>query len=224
MIIQIYAFTDIHDAVKAAQIGVDHIGLIAGQYDLVYGELSFRDARKIVDVVTPIARCIALTMATDVDEILRMADMVQPAVIHISTDLDAVGLKKIETLKTRLNPDIGVMKAIPVESERSIEQAQEFSQLCDILLLDTKMSNMPGVGATGMIHDWSISKRIIELVDVPVILAGGLSPLNVAESIKYTRPWGVDSNTATNISGDKVKKDLWKIKQFVDAVRNIPLE
>jgi len=54
---------------------------------------------------------------------------------------------------------------------------------------------------------------------VPVILAGGLSAENVAESIRQVRPWAVDSNTATNIPGDPVKKDLRRVAQFVAAVR-----
>jgi phosphoribosylanthranilate isomerase len=80
---------------------------------------------------------------------------------------------------------------------------------------------MPGVGATGRTHDWSISRQIVEQFGVPVILAGGLSPENVAESIQQVRPWAVDSNTATNNPGDPVKKDMRRVAAFVAAVRSM---
>jgi phosphoribosylanthranilate isomerase len=52
-----------------------------------------------------------------------------------------------------------------------------------------------------------------------VILAGGLTPKNVAKAIHTTQPWGVDSNTGTNLSGDPVTKDWDKIAAFVAAAR-----
>ncbi len=77
MIIQIYAFTDIAQAVEAAEMGVDHIGFIAGDYGLVSGELSFTEARRLAQALPPHTVRVALTMAVQVDEILRMADAVR---------------------------------------------------------------------------------------------------------------------------------------------------
>ena len=79
---------------------------------------------------------------------------------------------------------------------------------------------MPGVGATGETHDWQLSKRIVESVDIPVILAGGLDPDNVVDAIRAVGPAGVDSNTGTNISGSSVEKDMRRVKQFVNSVRH----
>jgi phosphoribosylanthranilate isomerase len=78
---------------------------------------------------------------------------------------------------------------------------------------------MPGIGATGRLHDWDISRRIVENVSVPVILAGGLSPENVADAMQAVQPWGVDSNTHTNLPGSHVEKDMARIQAFVNAVR-----
>jgi phosphoribosylanthranilate isomerase len=111
------------------------------------------------------------------------------------------------------------MKAIHVSGEESIGVAQRFAEVSDLLLLDTKVSGMPGIGATGRLHDWSFSRRIVESVGVPVILAGGLSPENVAGAIQAVQPWGVDSNTHTNLPGSPVEKDMGRIRAFVDAVR-----
>ena len=91
--------------------------------------------------------------------------------------------------------------------------------MSDWFLLDTKVRGLPGVGASGLTHDWRISRRIVESVGIPVILAGGLSAENVAGAIEAVQPWGVDSNTATNAPGSPVEKDLDRIRAFVAAVR-----
>jgi phosphoribosylanthranilate isomerase len=219
MIIQIYAFTDPDEAIQAAQMGVDHIGFIAGDYGLVHAELDFASAYALAHSLPVGARSVALTMAVEVNEILRMVDSVQPGIVHISTDLQDIGIDKLEELRKRLPESVQLMKAIPVEDIRSLTSAREFAALCDWLLLDTKVHGMPGVGATGRTHDWAVSSQIIQAVEIPVILAGGLTPENVQSAIQAVAPAGVDSNTSTNRPGDPVKKDLQRIRQFVEAAR-----
>jgi phosphoribosylanthranilate isomerase len=219
MIIQIYAFTRIDQAVAAAEMGVDHIGFVAGDYGLVSGELSFAAARRLAQSLPPQTVRVALTMATQVDEILRMAEAVAPDIVHISTDLEDVGVEAMERLRRTLPASIRLMKAIHVSGEENILDAQRFAGVADLLLLDTKVSGMPGIGATGRLHDWNYSRRIVESVPIPVILAGGLSPENVAGAIEAVQPWGVDSNTHTNLQGSQVEKDMQRIQAFVNAVR-----
>jgi phosphoribosylanthranilate isomerase len=73
-------------------------------------------------------------------------------------------------------------------------------------------------GALGVTHDWSISRRIVDLVRVPVVLAGGLGPDNVAEAIRAVRPAGVDSKTRTDRDGSHTK-DLERVRRFHEAAR-----
>jgi phosphoribosylanthranilate isomerase len=65
-------------------------------------------------------------------------------------------------------------------------------------------------------HDWSISRRVVETVKIPVILAGGLGPNNVAEAIRAVRPAGVDSKTKTDRDGSH-QKDLDRVRRFQEA-------
>jgi len=218
MIIQIYAFTDPETAAEAVELGVNNIGFVAGRYGIVPGELSFSEAREIAVSLPPRATSVALTMSEDVEEILRMASEVKPDIIHVSSDVDLVGVEAMRELHSHLDADIRLMKAIPVEDEQSIVLSQQFAGVSDLLLLDTKRKDFPGVGATGFTHDWNISKRIVEAVPIPVILAGGLTADNVGAAIREINPWGVDSNTSTNVAGSQVEKDLKKIAAFISAV------
>lgn len=219
MIVQVYAFTRIDQALQAVDMGVDHIGFVAGDYGQVYAELSFKQARALAAALPPNVHSVALTMATDIDEILRMAELVEPDIVHISTDPMDVDFDAMRQLKQRLDPSIKLMKAIPVTDEASIALASDFAPLCDYILLDSKVIGMPGVGATGVTHDWSLSRRIVEATSIPIILAGGLTPENVAGAIKRVRPAGVDSNTGTNVAGSSFEKDMHRIREFVEVVQ-----
>ncbi|MCX6068639.1 MAG: phosphoribosylanthranilate isomerase, partial [Chloroflexi bacterium] len=102
MIVQIYAFTDPEQAVAAAEMGVDQIGFVAGHYgEKVPGELSFDAARRLVEALPRTAKAVALTMSTQVDEILRMAEAVGPDFAHVSTDPFDVGLEAMAELRKR---------------------------------------------------------------------------------------------------------------------------
>ena len=220
MLIQIYAFSDPETAAAAVNLGVDNIGFIAGKYGQVHAELTFAECRAIVEALPEKGTSTAITMSVDVDEILRMAAEVRPDIVHISSEMDAVNFDMMRELRSRLDKDIQLMKAISVDNEDSITAAQKYAKTSDLLLLDTKVKGFPGVGATGATHDWNISRRIIESVGIPVILAGGLSAENVADAIRATHPFGVDSNTSTNIPGSRVEKDLARIADFVKAVKD----
>jgi phosphoribosylanthranilate isomerase len=70
-------------------------------------------------------------------------------------------------------------------------------------------------------HDWSISRRIVELLRTPVILAGGLGPDNVADAIRVVRPAGVDSKTKTDRDGSHAQ-DLDRVRRFHQAALAVP--
>ena len=72
-------------------------------------------------------------------------------------------------------------------------------------------------GATGEVHEYSICRDVVARSRVPVILAGGLSPENVANAIATVRPWGVDSFTHTDMAGHRGKKDIERVRAFVAA-------
>ena len=84
------------------------------------------------------------------------------------------------------------MRSIPVTDETSIALAQAYDGIADFLLLDSHRAGDNQIGALGITHDWSVSARIVSAVSMPVILAGGLGPGNVAEAIRAVGPAGVE--------------------------------
>jgi len=115
-------------------------------------------------------------------------------------------------------PEIPIMRAIPVIDEASVEIARSYRGVADFLLLDSYDPSTRQFGALGRAHDWNISRRIVDNVGIPVILAGGLGPDNVAEAVIAVRPAGVDSKTRTDRAGG-TGKDLAKVREFVAAAR-----
>jgi phosphoribosylanthranilate isomerase len=73
-------------------------------------------------------------------------------------------------------PGIVVMRSIPVFGDESVSIARSYADVADFLLLDSYRSTDRQIGALGVTHDWSISRRIVDLVGVPVALAGGSDP------------------------------------------------
>jgi phosphoribosylanthranilate isomerase len=141
----------------------------------------------------------------------------RPDIIQVQAAIEDFSVAMTRSLKRRF-PEILIMRAIPVIDETSIAIARLYEGVADLFLLDTWDAATRQFGALGRTHDWSLSRRIVDEVDVPVILAGGLGPENVGEAIAAVRPAGVDSKTRTD-RGDGRGKDLEKVRDFVAAAR-----
>jgi phosphoribosylanthranilate isomerase len=97
-------------------------------------------------------------------------------------------------------PHLKLIRAVHVTGREALAQARALERRVDALILDTYDPTTGRHGATGKTHDWSISRQIVTQVRVPVILAGGLTPENVADAIRAVRPWGVDVHTGVERS------------------------
>ncbi len=151
-----------------------------------------------------------------------MALAVQPDILHLCGLENSVPPQAVLRLRD-LMPDLPIMQAVSVAGVDAVEVALSYQDVADYLILDTQAPEIAGIGASGVTHDWNISRSIVENCRLPVILAGGLSPGNVREAIAKVQPWGVDSLTHTNYNLPQggFRKDLDKISQFVAAAKGI---
>src|SRR5262249_4520445 len=107
---------------------------------------------------------------------------------------------------------------IPVVDKASIEAARSYQGVADFLLLDSYDPRSRQFGALGRVHDWTMSRRIVDEIGIPIILAGCLGPENVAEAIVAGGPAGVGSKTRSG-RADGAGKDLAQVGDFVAAAR-----
>jgi phosphoribosylanthranilate isomerase len=216
MLVQIYEVQTPEEARALARLGVDHIGVLVGG-GAFPRELSIAQANAIFAAVPIGNKRVALSLSADPEEVARVARETRPDIIQLQAALEEFSVDMTRAFRSRF-PEMPIMRAIPVIDEASIEVARSYRGVADFLLLDSYDPGTRQFGALGRVHDWSISRRIVDNVGIPVILAGGLGPENVAEAIAAVRPAGVDSKTKTD-RADGTGKDLAKARDFVAAAR-----
>lgn len=219
MNVQIYTMQSVKEAMEVVSLGVDHIGITPSSIGLP-GEIDFVTAKSIVESVGSLAMCVALTVESDLNAIESMVMAVQPDILHLCGLENTFPPEKVIKLRERI-PDMPIMQAVSVAGSNAVEVALSYQEVADFIILDTQAPDIAGIGASGVTHDWNISRRIVQELEIPVILAGGLSPENVSQAIDRVQPWAVDSLTHTNqyLPEGGFRKDLSKIRQFVEAAR-----
>ncbi len=95
-------------------------------------------------------------------------------------------------------------------AEDAIQEAREVAPEVHAILLDSGNPNLQEkeLGGTGRTHDWDISRRLKESVNLPVFLAGGLREDNVVEAIRTVKPYGVDVCSGVRTDGNLDEKKL----------------
>ena len=131
---------------------------------------------------------------------------------------DHIAASAYRRLRSHL-PGISLVQVVHVTGEEAIERALEVAPNVDAILLDSGNPNLPEreLGGTGRTHDWKISRRIREKVNVPVFLAGGLRPDNVTAAIKEVQPFGVD--VCTGVRSDSALDEA-KLAAFFKSVNS----
>jgi phosphoribosylanthranilate isomerase len=108
------------------------------------------------------------------------------------------------------------MKALRVRPELDLIQCESTYHDAKALLLDAFVEGVPG--GTGATFDWNLIPGTLRL---PVVLSGGLTPVNVGEAIRQVRPWAVD--VSSGVEKTKGIKDAEKIAAFMSGVRDAGL-
>lgn len=228
MITQIYSIQTVQEALDCITAGVDVIGIAAATHANLPAEVSLETGQEIFGAIGNQAKKSALTVASNPEPIYRVIEQLQPDVIHVCGTMYFATAEFARTARS-IRPGIEVLQAVPVTGQEAIAEAEKYADFCDSVILDSVDPSIAGIGAAGIVHDWSISAEIcrrLEEMGCRVILAGGLGPDNVAEAIRRVRPWGVDSFTRTSIKfpDGSSRKDPDLVKQFVARARETAKE
>ncbi len=214
MIVQIYEISTPLEAINIAELGVDHIGVLVGKGKYPR-ELPIEKAKLIFQSLPPNAKSVVLSLSNDLAEIFEIIEQIKPDILHLGSDEKMLSIDKVREIRKKYSK-LKIMRTIAVIDENTIKLAKEYETIVDYLLLDTYKSQL---GATGEVHNWDISRKIVNSVKIHVILAGGLGIDNVADAIRKVRPTGVDSKTKTDKIGSH-EKDIEKVKEFVKIAKS----
>ena len=218
MIVQIYEVRTAAEAAALAACGVDHIGVLVG-FGAFPREIAPQAGRAICAACPTRTMRVALSLSADPAEIDRVVAQTAPDIIHIGAAPELLPPEAAAAIKAR-HRGVRLMRSIPVVDEGAIAIARSYEGIADFLLLDSHDPGDKQVGALGRTHDWTISRRIVDSVGVPAILAGGLGPDNVAAAIAAVNPAGVDSKTRTD-RADGSAKDTDAVRVFVAAAKAV---
>lgn len=215
MKIKICCISSIEEAETAIELGADAIGLVSempsgpGVIDNETIELISGATKDRID-------SFLLTSKTNILDIVEQHKRFKTTTIQI---VDRLLAGTHEQLKSIL-PDINIVQVIHVNDEESIKEAKACSNHVDALLLDSGNQKLAikELGGTGKTHDWSLSKKIVDSVHIPVYLAGGLNPENILSAIDFVKPYGVDicSGVRSNGSLDKIK-----LTKYIKKIRSL---
>lgn len=211
--VKICCISSVDEANLAIQCGASALGLV-GNMPSGPGIISDNLIAEIALEVPKHIETFLLTSETNVEKILKHHSKVNTTTIQI---VDSLTEGTHQQLKKEL-PNVKIVQVLHVLNESSIDEALEISKNVDTILLDSGNPNLQTkeLGGTGRVHNWEISKKIVENVAVPVFLAGGLNPLNALKAIEQVNPYGLDLCSGVRTNG---KLDEAKLKAFFQAIK-----
>ena len=203
------------EARTAVSFGAAAVGLVS-EMPVGPGELSVDAIREILESVPSSVGTFLLTAVTDAR---RLIEKVRACGVNTLQLWDSLEPSQYASLRKEL-PGVSIVQAIHVIDRSSVHSAVEAARLVDALVLDSSSRQAPlrWESQAGSTHDWDISRQIVETVDCPVLLAGGLDADNVEFAVRTVRPYGVDVCTGVR-TGDAL--DRRKLVSFVEAIRRI---
>ncbi|KAB1198471.1 MULTISPECIES: phosphoribosylanthranilate isomerase [Haloferax] len=190
-----------------AAAGADAVGAICEVPVETPREVSRERARELFAAAPPFLTTTLVTMPESVEHARELAREVRPDVLQLHADFSAEELASLR--------DEGV-RVVPVVEATDVARARAVAPVVDGILVDTPSDS--GAGGTGQTHDWDASRALADEVDVPVILAGGLTPDNVAVAIRAVGPDSVD--VASGVEKEGGIKDHDAVRAFVTEAQN----
>lgn len=213
--VKICCIASLDEAWTAIRHGASALGLVSAMPSgpgVIAGDLIAEIAAR---VPPPIATFL-LTSRQDAESIIAQQRRTAVNTIQICDRLEVGSYGDLR----RAMPGIDLVQVIHVRDPQSIEEALAVAPYVDALLLDSGNQSAPvkELGGTGRTHDWSLSRRIREAVEVPIFLAGGLNSGNVVEAIREVGPFALDVCTGVRTDG---KLDEAKLTAFFTEVEGL---
>ena len=202
----------VEEARMAIDAGASAVGLVSAMPSGP-GPIAEELIAEIAATIPPGISSFLLTCHEDVDAIVDQQRRLRVNTIQVCDRLPAGSYSR---LREEL-PGVSLVQVVHVTGPESVDEAIAIAPEVDAILLDSGNQSLPvkELGGTGRTHDWRLSRMIRDSVDVPLYLAGGLKPENVAAAIREVQPFGVDVCSGLRIEG---RLDPQKLAAFFQAV------
>ena len=202
--IKICGIKTVDDALAAIDLGADMIGFNFYPKSPRYVEVGM--VRNIMSKVRTIGRvtCVGVFVNASVDEIHAVMDTCGLNLAQLHGD------ETIEFMESLQEKSFKAFRGIP-----DVKQLEDYARdAAPAFLVDASVKDL--YGGSGVTADWDGAAELSK--KYPLLLAGGLTPENVAEAVRRVKPWGVD--VASGVESVPGKKDPSRMKAFVKAVRD----
>ena len=192
--------------------GASALGLVSEMPSGV-GVISEERIAQIADAVPPGIATVLLTSRTRARDIIEELGRCRVNTLQL---VDAVPPGTHEEIRASL-PGVKILQVVHVMGVGAVEAAKAVAPAADAILLDSGNPTLEvkELGGTGRVHDWSVSRQIVEAVRCPVFLAGGLNASNVAEAYATVRPYGLDACSGLRTEG---RLDEEKLAAYCQAI------
>jgi len=208
MKIKICGITNRDDAEVAVATGADALGFVMYRKSPRWVEPAV--ARSIIAGLPPFVLAVGVFVNEETEKVRTLMDACGFALAQLHGD-ESVGYCR--------NLDRPVLKALRLKDRSTVHALAEFQGRANVrgVLIDA-FSDL-AYGGTGQTVDWTLAEEAAR--SSPIILAGGLSPANVAGAIQMVRPYGID--VSSGVEKSPGKKDPEKLKAFIEAARLVSI-
>ncbi|MFB6113588.1 MAG: phosphoribosylanthranilate isomerase [Halodesulfurarchaeum sp.] len=192
------------DVEESVQAGVDAVGVVVDVPVETPRAVSPETAADLLSSVPPFVTGVLVTIQERALDVLDLVETVGPDAVQVHAGLSQ---SELQTLAR----DVPIPLIVGTDvGER--DRIQDLAAVADAILLDSRDER--GGGGTGRRTDWESAREIARSIDVPLVLAGGLDPDNVASAIDRVDPYGVD--VASGVEADGGIKDPQAVRAFLD--------
>jgi len=209
--VKICCIASVAEAWMAIEHGASAIGLVSAMPSGT-GPIPEDLIAEIAAIVPPGVSSFLLTCLQDTTAIIEQQRRLRVNTIQIC---DRLPPGSHAQLREAL-PGVSLVQVVHVTGPESVDEAIAVAPHVDAVLLDSGNQSLAikELGGTGRTHDWRLSRQIREAIDVPMFLAGGLNPGNVAAAICEVQPFGIDVCSGLRTEG---RLDPQKLRDFFTA-------
>ncbi|WP_293027588.1 phosphoribosylanthranilate isomerase [Natronococcus sp.] len=198
------------DLEAAVDAGADAIGLISEVPVDTHREISPERARSLAAAAPPFVTTVLVTMPERPEEAIELVERVGADAVQLHGTLEPDEVASVREA-------VAATVLVVLEAgETDAATAGAYDAVADGLLVDTPA--VGGGGGTGETHDWELTQELTADLDSPLVLAGGLTPENVADAVSSVEPFAVD--VASGIENAEGRTDPDAVRTFVERAKN----